>query len=302
MAVFYKEDLVNFYDNIFGNPCDKPITYNIGRLDTEFGMSKEEFLSVIKEAEKLWEDTAKRDLFQYSKDGDMAINLVFDERQAGTIEMNEIDKSYQSGKKDYESLKAEYQGYVSQYESLNSKREAIVNQYNQRLITYEKEVARWNKKSAKVPADVYNRINNEKSNLEAMVTQIKSIELEMNKLVVKMDSTRNMLNLVAGKVNSDADMYNEINHNFEEEFEQGVYISNLKFREINIYQYDNHDKLVRVLAHEMGHALGIGHLDNEEDIMYSLNIGKNTKITQTDLDELDRICSKGILERISDNY
>ncbi|MDD4409115.1 MAG: matrixin family metalloprotease [Candidatus Pacebacteria bacterium] len=286
-----------FYDNTFFDPCSTPITYTIGRLDNNFGLSKEEFLGTIKEAEGLWEKAAGKNLFEYSKNGSMSINLIYDERQEGTDILNKIDSSYKTGKSKYNAAKDAYDQYTDDYAILIQQRESLVVNYKQRVAAYEKEVGKWNKKSS-VPASVYNQLNTEKESLNNLAQQIRGIESEVNELVNAINQTGQYLNSLANKINSDAETYNEINHSFDEEFEQGVYVSSLKFKEINIYQFDNHQKFVRVLAHEMGHALGIGHLTDQEDIMYSLNIGANSAISKNDLNALKTICSKSIFDRL----
>jgi len=52
------------------------------------------------------------------------------------------------------------------------------------------------------------------------------------------------------------------------------------------------------LAHELGHTLGIGHVDNPQSVMYYL-MGeqdlKNPHLTKEDLDALKNVCA-GIVD------
>ena len=56
-------------------------------------------------------------------------------------------------------------------------------------------------------------------------------------------------------------------------------------------------KLVRLLAHEMGHAVGIDHVGDPEAVMYKLNMGENLTATATDLAELNKVCRAGVFGR-----
>lgn len=298
-SVFH-EDIRDLYDNFFFDPCTHPIKYNIGRLDPGFGLSKQEFLNAIKEAEGLWEEATGKDLFEYSKDGVMSINLVYDERQEGTDLLKNIDVAYRTNKEKYDKKKELYDQYVDDFNILKQQRDSLYVIWDSRYQSYELEVKKWNSRSSAPPADIYQRLNSEKKSLEELMDRIKLLDAQVGNLINAINSLGDELNALGSKVNETANDYNGINHSFEEEFEQGVYISSFKFKEIDIYQFDNHQKLVRVLAHEMGHALGIGHLDNPEDIMHAVNIGKNNKVSKADIAELDSICSRNIINRLFD--
>ncbi|PIZ57331.1 hypothetical protein COY23_01495, partial [bacterium (Candidatus Torokbacteria) CG_4_10_14_0_2_um_filter_35_8] len=62
-------------------PCSRPITYSIGSFDDRFKLSKDKFLSIINKAEGSWENPMNKELFTYSEDGVLKINLVYDKRQ-----------------------------------------------------------------------------------------------------------------------------------------------------------------------------------------------------------------------------
>ncbi len=123
----------------------------------------------------------------------------------------------------------------------------------------------------------------ELSKSEATRIKINEIVSEINALVV-------VLNRLASTLNLSVEKYNTVTVSRGESFEEGVYISNGSSREIDIYEFSNRAKLIRVLAHELGHALGLDHVDNQKAIMYKLNQGNNETLTKTDLAELKVKC------------
>ena len=79
-----------------------------------------------------------------------------------------------------------------------------------------------------------------------------------------------------------------INQNAGLQFEEGIY--NPRDKTITIYEYTDANSLKRVLAHEMGHALGINHVDNPNSIMYYLNNAKTFALTKEDETALVNVC------------
>ncbi|MFA5072107.1 MAG: matrixin family metalloprotease [Candidatus Pacearchaeota archaeon] len=289
-AFVFQEDIIRAYKSILNkiDPCSTPIAYSVGQFDTEFGISEEVFKSAIKEAEDIWEKASSRDLFEYSSEGEMKVSLIYDYRQESTSEISELDDSLSKSYNYYLLLKSQYESLVIQYNKAGQELNSLIVSYNQKLAAYESKVRAWNKKRG--TEQEYNQLNQEKQELESLSATIKTKQNDVNSMALSINQLATNLNTLANNLNLNIADYNDAVQSAEPEFEQGNYISGIDSREINIYQFESREKLVRVLAHELGHALGIDHLNNSEDIMYPYNIGASKAITEADLVELNKAC------------
>ncbi|MFZ2390715.1 MAG: matrixin family metalloprotease [Minisyncoccales bacterium] len=289
-AFVFQEDIIRAYKSILNriDSCPTPIAYSVGQFDTEFGISEEAFKSAIKEAEDIWEQASSRNLFEYSAEGKMKVSLIYDYRQESTSEISKLDDTLSKDYNYYLLLKSQYESLVSQYNKAGQELNSLIASYNQKLATYESKVRAWNKKRG-TEAE-YNQLNQEKQELESLSATIKTKQNDINSMASSINQLASNLNTLASNLNLNIANYNDAVQSTDSEFEQGNYISGVDSREINIYQFENREKLVRVLAHELGHALGIDHLNGSEDIMYPYNIGKSSTITEADLTELNKTC------------
>lgn len=291
VGFFYRDTLQNVWEQSINRyfPCKTSISYSIGNFDTEFGISRAEFLSAVGEAEAMWEKSIGKELFNYEEDGSLKINLIYDVRQETTQKLEKMGIIVQNNKASYDSLKSKYDSLSREYESQKAYFQNRLAAFEVRRKAYEAEVASVNRKGG-ASKEVYDRLNAEKEYLSKEASTLNQLQDELNSNAVNINALTSALNDLAKTLNIGVEQYNEIGDNLEGEFDEGVYKSSSAGREIDIYQFENRTKLVRVLAHELGHALGLDHVDDPKAIMYRLNIGSNEKLTSTDITELENLC------------
>ncbi len=61
--------------------------------------------------------------------------------------------------------------------------------------------------------------------------------------------------------------------------------------QIAVFSFRDVDDLVLVLAHEMGHALGLGHAEDPAAVMYRQSTGAQSRVTPADRTLFDTLCS-----------
>lgn len=274
---------------IDGAPCSKPITYSIGSFDTKFGISRSDFLKAISDAESVWEVALGKKLFQYSDSGKLKVNLIYDYRQKATQTLNSIGETIDSGKMTYDQMKLKYQAISSSFESEKITLENLKNTYTQHLKSYEDRVSYWNAQGG-APKNEYNNMQAVQTSINQEVAIINQQIVKVNNLADALNSSARTLNGLATDLNSKVKTANKISASTGPEFDEGTYVENQSGERIDIYQYDSRSKLVRVLAHELGHALGLDHVDDPKAIMYRLNEGSNITTTADDIAELKMVC------------
>lgn len=291
-----KEYFINSFNNIkakFFNtyvPCREPIAYSIGSFDESFGISREYFLSTLSDAEKVWEGPSGRDLFVYDIDkSTLPINLIYDYRQETTSKLSEINKDVKSSQNEYDLLRAKYLNLKSIYEKENADFSARVSIFNDRQKAYNREVDEWNKKGG-APEEEYAKLQAEKYSLSKEELILKKEEGVLRAKAGEVNTLVAELNALAKSLNIDVDKYNQVGDTLGESFEEGLYSDDGINQKIDIFEFSTRDKLVRILAHELGHALGINHVSDKEAIMYELNSGNKLTATEADLSALDAIC------------
>ncbi|MHB0977878.1 MAG: matrixin family metalloprotease [Minisyncoccota bacterium] len=274
----------------FVKPCTRPITYNLGTFDEQFGISKTYFLSALKEAEAIWEKPLGKDLFAYApEDGRLKVNLIYDYRQQATSKLADLGIIVKDNKASYDSLETKYLSLKTQYEEAKRAYEAQFESLNQKNKAYEQQVKYWNAHGG-APKKEYEQLVAERSVLENEASQLQTAQVRLNSMVDELNALVVVLNKLAKTLNLAVDQYNTIGESRGESFTEGLYQSSAAGQEIDIYEFSSRDKLVRVLAHELGHALGLDHISDPQAIMYTFNSGENMELTQADLVELKTLC------------
>ena len=278
-------------------PCTEPISYTIGTFDRRFRVSHGAFLKALAEAEGVWEQAIQDDpsymskeLFSYSPEkATLPVNLVYDYRQEVTDELTTIEGKVEEDKEKYDRLQASYSLLKTTYAEAKSRYDERVSQFDQASKVYDEMVRAWNA-SSRTSKTQFNKLEEARLALEQDLAQIRKAEEALNQYVREVNTLVSQLNPLAQKLNLNVEEYNTIGASRGETFAGGIYTSDATGERIDIFEFSNHEKLVRVLAHELGHALGLDHVEDPQAIMYRLNHGEAGELASSDLSALKNLC------------
>lgn len=265
--------------------CKTPIRYSVNILDERFNLTYEEALKAVRDAERIWEDAIGKDLFIYDQEGSLSVNFVYDERQRLTDTEQTLREILDRKETITEDLKSSYDALVGEYEGAREIYEKEIAAYEARLAVYNEEVGAVNESGGADP-ETFERLEVERVALDEENTRLNAAARSLNKLVDELNQLGSEGNRAIEDYNQNIHAYNNLNH--PEEFTQGDYQRDT----INVYQFENPFELRLVLAHELGHALSLGHVENESSIMYYLLEGQHEKleVSLEDLEEYGAIC------------
>lgn len=283
----FRESFVGVKRKYIERPCSKPLEYSLGEVDSRFGITRDEFLNIARESEKVWEEGVGRNLLEYNPQAPFKLNLIFDERQFQTNESQNLEEKLENlgdqtkiSSRQYESLKSDYEKRLAQYEK-------SVAEFSADFQDYQKEVKYWNSRGG-APEDEYEKLQKKQKELDGIQKQLEKERKNLKASIDKINTSVQKTNQAISTYNRDLETYQN-KYGGEREFEKGLYDGT----GISIYEFREKTDLKLTLIHEMGHSLEIGHLENPQSIMYYL-LGEqdleNPKLTEEDLVALKKVC------------
>ncbi|MFA6585424.1 MAG: matrixin family metalloprotease [Candidatus Paceibacterota bacterium] len=269
-------------------PCEEPLTYTIGTIDPRFGVAPETFKKDLTQAIGIWEKALGTPLFAESTKGAVTINLVYDIRQQTTQKEQVLNENISQTSQTADSVRREYAMLKAQYEQAHQAYEVQLAAFNEAQARYNAKVDHWNNAGG-APKEQYDALTAEKNNLLALRGALEQKRQEVNGLADTVNTFIKKYNLLVAYINSNI---NAINNDglAGTQFEEGVYVSDENGQRINVYQFVNKTDLIRVLAHELGHALALGHNTNPDSIMNPVNTSESLTVSPEDLRDLKTAC------------
>jgi predicted Zn-dependent protease len=274
---------------IFPAPCTKPLEYTIGRVDPQFHMSREMFLHRVQQAENIWEQQEGKQLFVYNPNAQFTVNVIYDERQQVTDQANTLTSKLSQTSSQAQSIKQQYDQLHVKYVQAQQRYQSDLDQYQKDLQAFNTEVSAYNT-SHRTSQSQYEDLVKKQSQLQEESDSIEVERVALNNLAEQVNATAKQDSQIVQTYNQGVQQFNQLIGG-KREFDQGEYVGNA----INIYEFEKNNDLQLVLEHELGHALGIGHVENQSSIMYYQVNPKN--ISSKDLSDEDKqglasTCSK----------
>lgn len=259
-----------------GMVCQAPLSYQIvGPIDERFGITEAEAAAAVKDAEAVWEETLGRELF-YAASGartDVTINFVFGERQASALAEADLRERLEDKQMSSSDLQAQYDKLVSEYQVAKKAHEVSVGAYEARLAAYNAEVAQYNDAGG-APPDVFEELGRTEVALAKDADQLEADAESLKERAAEINKLGEAGNQIIRQYNDTVETYNE-QFGTAEEFTEGDYQDG----RINVYTFANQTELVKVLAHELGHALSVSHVEGSNSVMYYLLEDQPTPLT-----------------------
>lgn len=248
--------------------CPQPITWRIEHIDPRFDIKSTELRELMSEVGDLWTGAVNENLLTYSDSGEVALNLIYSDEQKFTEDEQKLSRRINSMKLNYYGEKISYQKLSNEHQYKIEKYNETVARYQDKANEYRRVRSRWSDTNV-IPREQNEELKSLKRQVDFLNKKRESDLKELNALITKMKQ-------LSSQLNTQADLVNELIYQYREQFastktfHQGVYIQAGDQKKINIYQFEDKRKLRLVLAHEVGHALGLRHVSNSKSVMYFL--------------------------------
>jgi hypothetical protein len=246
------------------SPCARPIALRLGEIDDKFGLTRDETLEALRHAEELWERALGRTLFAHRATATVTVRLIYDERQQTTQARERLENSLRETRASHDAVGRSYAHVRMTYDGRARDFEARHAEYEERARAYNAQVQQWNARGG-APPEAQADLEAERGRLETMRRQLENDRAALEDFGASVKSLAEKGNAIAADHNRTATTFNAA-YGAPREFHKGEFDG----REITVFEFHDIQDLTLVFAHELGHALGIGHVQDPAAIMHAV--------------------------------
>jgi hypothetical protein len=267
--------------------CRDRIKYRIGTVDPRFGITNEELRQAIEDAGNVWGNDRKR--FEYDPGGGLRISLIYDTRQQITQRVIAARAGIYATLKDADLLKDMMLPLKDKFHVLEGSYFDQLASYKRALDSYNQDVTHWNLMGG-VPMAEFQSLADKKQALQKQQNASEAARQALNRSTDELNELIKRHNALLTRANAEVAALNTAGY-ASIQFEEGRYVRENSEEWIDIFQFENRDGLLLILAHELGHALGLKHNANPSSIMSPLVHTDRLVLTKEDQDGLKAVCA-----------
>lgn len=273
-------------------PCNEPFTYSIGHIDNRFGLNKPEVEDAMNNAVQLWSDALGTTVAVSSDNSVITVDFVYDERQQSVdgemrfrerinseqIQLTQMQRAFDQKRDRFEQRSSAYVQFAEQTTLELNRFNEWVSSKNELGGFSEYDVTVFEERKKSVESMQY-RVLNERRELDRIASEINQ---ELEQLNRKIEESNRLI-----------DEYNK-RYSGESRFTKATFQGVGWGGVITVNTFMSKNELTLILAHELGHALGLNHVSNPKSIMYS-RMGEQERFpilqpTAEDLAALKALC------------
>lgn len=276
------------------NRCRVSFQWTIGEIDDRFRITRDDVKRIMEEAIQLWEGALDEFETQYDEHRGIRLKFVYDERQELSNNERQFQERVHASRVEVETLETEYEQLVVQFEQRSEEFRRLSEEIERRVESLNSWIREKNDAGGLREDDV-SRLETEKGVIDQLQRNEHSMQQDLNAFGGKIDELRERLNRTIDENNQMIEFYNR-EYAKENQFTSGRYEHAAGIKSITIYHFASEMELRLVLAHELGHALGLDHVPNPASIMHKTmreQLQQQTlALTSQDREAIQMLCNE----------
>ncbi|AGA32261.1 peptidase M10A and M12B matrixin and adamalysin [Thioalkalivibrio nitratireducens DSM 14787] len=259
------------------------MTYRIGELDPRFGVPDAELRDILDDAMALWQAESGRTLFKADRSGSLAIHLQYDKRQDRWEARQQAEQALEHARQRYEVLREEHDTLRQALETRQAAYRQQIQRYELRLAAHNTRVRQWNRGEIAHNAARARQLDQEAQALERQRQALEEQAAAAERSRLRVNQSVEAIRVAVEDLNRQVAYLNE-RFAAEPGYDKARYTRRQRggvvTHSITVYQFHDRDDLRQVLAHELGHALGISHVEDPGALMYYRITDQNRGLTR----------------------